>query len=241
MNKSIKTVESQLKKLIDEHKLTDKLSVKKIRLWVYKDNGEPRKMLNLYMMKWMKYFQNIDGAELEKAMGIFQDAWNFFPHSSLKGQSPNQMIKKIYGSEKKKRITSRKMPEVVVGGTRMSWAEYQKMLGEMKKRQRPFKKWINQEVLLNYKIFLKAKYKKRAAERDLEVSRIFFKRVLWVGFLDFERIRSEFVYYEFPEWWQTHVISPTLSEGQVRSSLKKLMEFIRLDYDREIEGFLEFN
>jgi len=151
------------------------------------------------------------------------------------------MMEKIYGSERKNQVTSKKMPEVMVGKTRMSWTEYKKMLGEMEKRQRPFKKWVNQEVLPHYKIFLKAKYKKKTEEKDWDVSNIFFRRVLWVGFLDFEKIRSEFIYYEFPEWWQTHVISPTLSEGQIRSSLRKLMEFIKLDYDREVESFLEFN
>ena len=192
-------------------------------------------------MKWMKYFQNIEEKEFKNVMSIFQDAWNYFPHRSLNGLSPNQMFKKFYGSEIKNQETNNKMPDVIVGGTKMSWTEHQNMLKEMNIKQRPFKKWINQEVLPSYKVFLKTKYKKRTVEKDVDVSRIFFKRVLWVGFLNFKKIRSEFIYYEFPEWWQTHVVSPTLSEGQVRSSLKKLMEFIKLNYDQEVEGFLEFN
>ena len=103
---------------------------------------------------------------------------------------------------------------MIVGGQEMDWDDYWAMIKEMEKAQIPFKNWIEKDLLPKYQIFLSQKYQKYTLNKHLEVADHFFHRVLHVGFITLEEIRKDFIQKEFPRWWQTHVLTDSLSEKE---------------------------
>ena len=130
---------------------------------------------------------------------------------------------------------------MIVGGQEMDWDDYWAMIKEMEKAQIPFKNWIEKDLLPKYQIFLSQKYQKYTLNKHLEVADHFFHRVLHVGFITLEEIRKDFIQKEFPRWWQTHVLTDSLSEKEIISSLKMLFEFIELVYGINQDKFVQKN
>lgn len=236
----IQKIESQLQEIIDRYKLAEKLSVAMIKSWINNDtDGSAMEAVHLFQKKWLKFFKkvkNID--ELNSIMMVFNDAWNYFPHKSLRNKSPDQMVK-LSENQKRADIPPKNdsMPKMIVGGYEMSWDDYWAMIKEMEKQQIPFKKWINEDLLVKYKKFLEQSYKKGTIDKHFMVADIFFERVLHVGFVTFDQIRKNFIQQEFPRWWQTHVLMDSLSEREVLSSLNVLFEFIELVYNKDKRKF----
>jgi len=135
-----------------------------------------------------------------------------------------------------------KMPDVIVANKKMSWKEYEKMIKEMEKTQKPFKDFIEKEVMPSYKKIFEEKsdLSEEIKKRHILVAEKFFERVLWVGFVSYERIRPEFAKHEFPRWWQTHVLLSNLDENQVWSALRRLIDFVRNNYGLEMVGETKF-
>lgn len=235
-----KSVEKKLQDLIDEYKLGGKLSIEKIKGWIFNDDGDSAMdASNRFSKKLLDYFSDFDiGDNFERIFQIIVDAWNAFPHRSLKGRSPQQVVEEeLKKNPKLANKNQKKMPEVIVGGRKMSWKEYETMLDEMHKRQKPFKDFIEKEIIPSYKKFLEDQdFPKELKERQVMVAERFFDRVLWVGFINYETIRLEFAKYEFPKWWQTHVMFSRLDENQVWSALRHLITFIKVSYDLEMKG-----
>lgn len=238
--KTIESTEKNLQKLLDKYKLSEKMTVVTIRDWIWNDEGERGlDAVHRFQKKWMKYFariRNID--ELNSIMQVFTDAWNYFPHKSLKGKSPEQMVEEsLKKNPSLAKKDNQRMPDMIVGGVKMPWDEYWKMIREMERLQIPFKNWIKSDLLPKYKKFLGQKFSERTIAKHYEVADIFFERVLRVGFIEFEQIRKDFIQKEFPRWWQTHVMMNNLSEKEVISSLRNLFEFINLVYSKDIRKF----
>ncbi len=127
-------------------------------------------------------------------------------------------------------------PTMIVGGVAMPWGDFQKMIREMDGRQKPFKAWIKKDLLPAYGKHLEEHLSERVTDRHWDVADLFFERVLHVGFLRYEEIRPEFAFIEFPRWWGTHVIGMPMTTAQVRSSLRKLSEFVRVTYGISMNG-----
>jgi len=238
--KTPKEVEKNLEKLFADYTLTNKLSVKTIKDWIYNDEGDSAmEASHLFQKKWFKYFPNInDLDEINHVLHTFTDAWNYFPHKSLSGKSPYQKVKEAYKEPPQNETPSKKeMPNVVVGGIEMNWKEYEQMLKKMEKVQAPFKKWIKKDLLPEYEHYLRKSYTDKTVAKHFGVANIFFDRVLHVGFVHLDLVRKAFIQKEFPKWWQTHVMMSNLSEKEVLSSLKRLFEFISQTYDIDIKKF----
>ena len=170
--------------------------------------------------------------ELNDVMQIFVDAWNHFPHKALGNKSPQQMIDEYQKSAPPSdRVIRRTMPRIRVGGREMSFKEYQSMLTEMERVQKPFKQWIDNDLLKKYRTFLEQRYKNKTVVKHMDVAQMFFDRVLHVGFVTLDHIRADFIQKEFPRWWQTHVLFHNLPEKEILSSLKQLFTFINLVYE----------
>ncbi|MBU4331805.1 hypothetical protein KKD19_04025 [Patescibacteria group bacterium] len=233
--KKVSEVEKNLQKLLNDYKLSNKLTVAKIKSWIFNDDGEgAMDASNRFQKKWIQYFkdiQNID--ELNKIMQVFVDAWNYFPHKSLNNKSPQEVFEQELAKQpKNKKDKGPANPDFIVGGQKIPWDEYWAMIKEMEKLQVPFKNWIDHEVLPKYKKYLEqTKLKSKKQEEHYEVANIFFERVLHVGFFNLGQIRKDFIQKEFPHWWPTHVLMSNLSEKQVLLSLKKLFQFLELVYD----------
>jgi len=238
--KNKKEVEKELQELIDRYHLNEKLTVEVIKDWVFEEKGETvSESAHRFQKRALDYFKDLkDIDELNEVLGIISDAWNYFPHKSLGGKSPAQLVKeelKIHPERKK----SREMPEVIVGGRKMSWNDHSKMIKKMKELQKPFRRWVDKDALPNYRKYLKKEKSlpKEVVEKHHEVADVFFDRAMWVGFLDFEKIRIEFAKYEFPRWWQTHVMGNDLDENEIWSSLKILFGFLAEKYGMNVERF----
>jgi|SRR3989344_1357477 len=236
-------VEKELRALLEKHELEKKLSVSKIKGWILNersDNNSAMNASNVFQKKCMQYFPHV-GSE-EEYFSILQmmiDAWNYFPHKTLGGKSPWQVTQTMLKNhpEYRKKPGKQKMPDVIVGGHKMKWEEYETMLKEMERVQRPFKNWIENDVLPNYKKYLQSVMQDKTLTERMRTAEIFFDRVLQIGFVNFNHIRPAFIQSEFPRWWQTHVFTSSLSEKETLSSLSKLFNFIGFRYRIDISRF----
>lgn len=235
-------VEQRLERLITKHKGKD-ISVTEIKRRIFETgNDDVMRESNLFNKWWINCFHRIDEAALQELLQAFQDAWNSFPHSSLDGRSPQQVMQEEVKKhpEMRKNMNEKDMPTVTVGGRTRSWEDHWKMIRRMEELQKPFKHWIEERALPGYRKFLQTKYKtKKAIEKHYDVADNFFKRALHVGFLDFEQIRPAFAVWEFPDWWPSHILYSNLNEDQVWSSLSDFLWFIEVDLHRSIPGIRE--
>ncbi len=236
---TIKTTEKNLQNLLDEYKLSGKITVEIVKEWVWNADGESAmEASHKFQKKWMKYFSRVKNIkELNRILQIFVGAWNYFPHKALGGKSPNEKVQEALKKNPELANKNRKLPDFVVGGRKMAWNEYWTMIKEMEKQQTPFKAWADEDLMPKYEKFLGQTVGKNTAKKHKMIARIFFERVLQIGFIEFEMIRKDFIQKEFPHWWQTHVVLSDLSEKEVLSSLKKLFQFIALVYNKDIKKF----
>lgn len=241
-----KDVEERLQKIITQYKLSGVLSVAKVKGWIFNNYGDSAsEASNNFQKKFFNCFKDIkDIADIrtekfDEVLRVSTDAWNVFPHRSLGGKSPQQMVSAEMKKESSpEKLSDSRMPKVIVGGREMSYDDYTAMLKEIGIRQKPFKRQVEKEILPYYKEFLsqEEKLSKKEAEEHLRVVEIFFERVFWVGFLSFETIRPEFVTYEFPRWWQNHVLFDDRDENEILSSLKMFLRFMKTKFGRELNG-----
>jgi len=233
-----KSVEEKLQKLINQHKLEDVLNVEKIKEWIFNDYGNSAMDAgNRFQKKFFHYFKDVK--DIDKILKIATDAWNVFPHKSLNGKSPKEMVLEALEKDPSlRKQKSDKKPDFIVGGKKISWDKYWAMIKKMEQMQKPFKQQIEKEILLLYKNFLiqEKNLSKEIAEEHIMVADIFFERVLHLGFLRFEMIRPEFAKYEFPRWWQTHVLFDKRDENEIWLSLKILISFLKEKFSLEMKG-----
>lgn len=237
--KTIKSVEKNLQNLLDEYKLSGKITVEIVKEWIWNADGESAMdATRKFQKKWMKYFSHVnDIKELNRILQVFVGAWNYFPHKALGGKSPNEKVQEALKKNPELANKNRKLPDFVVGGRKISWNKYWTMIREMEKQQAPFKTWVDEDLMPKYEKFLGQTVGKNTAKKHKMIARIFFERVLSIGFAEFEMIRRDFIKKEFPCWWQTHVMLSDLSEKEVLSSLKKLFQFIAFVYNKDIKKF----
>lgn len=235
--KDKKIIEQELQNLINKYGLNKKLTVNKIKKLVWQAKGaSAMEAVNKYQKKCLSYFSDLEKIDdINEILKLFMDAWNYFPHQSLKGKSPNE----IFANEVKRQPapTGRSMPKVIVGGQEMEWEQYEAMLKEMEKQQKPFRKWVETEAMPKYQKYLETTLAKKTREKHFEVADIFFERALHVGFVNFNEIRRVFIQKEFPRWWQTHVLMNSLKEKEIVSSLQKLFEFVEFTFNKDIKKF----
>ncbi len=235
-----KSIEKELNNLIAKYKIGDKVNLEKIKDLIYNEEGGASEANNRFMKKFLGYFGEPKSEEdFDKMIELATGCWNFFAHKSLNGLSPNEMVKKEMKNSKltKQEEKQNSMPEVIVGKKRMSWEKYQQMLREMEKAQEPFKKFIDKDILPNYRKFFENKtdLSQKTKEKYIDVAERFFDRVLWVGFVNYEDIRLDFAQKDFPRWWQTHILYSNLDENQVWSALRRLIDFVKIRYDLELK------
>lgn len=238
MNK-VKEVEEKLKYIIQAHKLEDRITVDMVKSWIWHDDKDSaRDAINAYQKKYLIFFARVRSIDkLNEVMQAFTDAWNCFPHKSLGGISPEQVVERELKKHPEFKKDHEHKPKIIVGGHEMNWDDYWKMLKEMERRQIPFKDWAEKDLLQKYEKYLKDSFGKKTVDKHMQVADIFFQRAMRIGFVEFDQIRPDFIQKEFPKWWQTHVLMSGLSEKEVLSSLRKLFEFIEVIYNRDIKKF----
>ena len=242
MNKIVKkSPQEALKNLIEliDKKKPKGLTVAMVKKMVEEESDDPKMSINSYTMKTMKGFQNEKSVdELNKIMGIFMDFWNYWPHKSLGNKSPSDLVTEEM--EKQKGCpTKMEDIKVRVGGAEMSLVNYELMLKRMEESQKPFKNWLEEKFKPDYFAYLENKYSKKVYETRRDVCDLFFDRCLYLGFTDLERIRPEYAIFEFPYWWQTHVMWDNLSEARISGYVEDMFVFIYDKYGREVRGLFE--
>ena len=96
MEKNTESVENKLQELIDRNNLGKILTIDTVKDLVWHEEGD--KAFNEFTERVLGYFNNIrDVDELNGILQVFNDAWNYFPHKCLNGQSPAQVV----GEDKK--------------------------------------------------------------------------------------------------------------------------------------------
>lgn len=235
-------VEQRLAELIAKHKAKH-ISVPEIKRKIFEsDSDDSMTALNRFLKWWSGCFRGVENDDFEKLLQTFQDAWNSFPHSSLAGKSPQQVLQEEMKKHPEVMETNARnpMPDVTVGGVTMPWDDYQNMIKQMEKQQKPFKRWIEKTALLAYKKYLETRHKtQKTVEKHYDVADYFFHRALHVGFLDYEKIRPAFAVWEFPAWWPDHILDSNLTEDQVWSSLCDFLWFAEIILHRSIPEIWE--
>ncbi len=92
-------IEKELQQLIIKHNLSGKLSINKVKTWIYEhDEEDPNKSLEDFVLKFQSYFKSIKNqTEIKRINRVFIDAWNTFPHKVLGDLSPNQRLALLGG------------------------------------------------------------------------------------------------------------------------------------------------
>lgn len=236
MKKNPQTVGKALNALFKKYGIADKVTVKDVKNWVFNATGPVMEASNKFNKKCLNLFPPTDDIdEMNYIMQKFVDAWNFFPHKALQEKSPEEMYRTTYGEKAKNRSSNRNnkkpMPKVRVGDREMEWDEFQTMIKEMEKAQKPFKKWIEKDALPKYEKYLTQIIKtKKDCEEHYGIADLFFQRALHLGFVNLKSIRPAFIHEEFPKWWPTHVIYSDLKPTEVKKSLELLYKFMNLVY-----------
>jgi len=228
-----------LDELISKYGLQGQLSSKMVIDWVWTAQGDSAmEASNAYNKKCFRFFRQVKELdEMNRILQIFVEVWNFFPHQALGGKSPNQRVKEVYDKDMETKRPRKKddepMPNVICGGREFTWDEYAAMMRECERAQKPFRAWIEKEVLPEYAKYLRELYKsEKVVEKHERVAGIFFERALHLGFVIFEQLHAKFTWNDFPVWWQTHVLDDDQTEDQVRNSLVILSAFLDEEYGR---------
>lgn len=252
-----KNIEKDLEAFIKKYNLDKELSVRKVKEWVYNADKDTMIGSNIYQSSWMKVVNRSkkflagtkDNEDLlmeryNEAMTVFTQAWNNFPHKALGNKSPTDLVeensKKMPKPDPQEDFAG---PQVFFGDQTMEWEEYLAMLELMEKMQKPFKKWIDKKALPAYEKYLQKSFaSEQTIKKHSHIASIFTDRVLHVGFIEYEEIRPDFIIFEFPDWWQTHVIIPgllDLKEITILNSLCIFINFIEEKFNYVIPGFWE--
>lgn len=89
--KTQKEFEKELEEFIEKYSASD-ISVEMIKNWVNNESGAPLEASHAFQEKFFKAFSDTE-VDFNDVVQIATEAWNIFPHKSLGGKSPYQMIK----------------------------------------------------------------------------------------------------------------------------------------------------
>ncbi len=220
-------IRKELNGVLAEFKLSTQLSVDDIIDLVYHAGERWRDKAHLQFQKEIskKLSRVRDQEHVFTILELSFQCWNYFPHKDL-GKTPFELTQEF--APKKSATKPKTDPKVIVGGREMTLAEYQTMLAEMEKVQIPFKAWLFEKILPAYKEYLESRYKQKTIKKHYLVASILFERILTIGFISPEHVRPDFLYEEFPAWWQTHVMFGDYNETTIENSVMELMYFIEV-------------
>lgn len=88
--KTQKEFEKELDEFIKKYSASD-ISVEEIKDWVNNEIGAPLEASHTFQERFFKAFADTE-VDFNDVVQIATEAWNIFPHKSLDGKSPNQMI-----------------------------------------------------------------------------------------------------------------------------------------------------
>jgi len=153
--------------------------------------------------------------------------WNHFPHKDMANKTPFELIQE---TNRQTPLSLPSEPKVIVGNHEMTMNNYQAMLEEMEKAQEPFRHWLQDKVIPAYAKFLQSTYKPTTIKKHASVADILCSRMLMLGFVSPEHVRPDFLFTEFPVWWQTHVMFGNYTETAVENSVIEFLNFIEGTY-----------
>lgn len=90
--KDAHSVERALDEFIYRCGISDTLTVAMVKNWIWRENDpNPLRAVHDYQQKAVSYFESVEDVDLNELLAVFSDAWNYFPHKSLDGKSPEEM------------------------------------------------------------------------------------------------------------------------------------------------------
>ncbi len=211
--KTKKTVENNLRALIEEYDLSDQLSVDKVKEWVYESGDvstiEASRKYNEKVLSYFPDIPNID--EINRVLMVFVDAWNYFPHKSLQARAPNEMVDELKKMEEKK--------------TEEHFKYAEENLDE-------YLDWAGKNVLPNYEKHLKqGNLSEEEIEGAMGVASAFIEQCGRMGFFDFAAIHPGF-FSDFPDMVEIQDTEKNVKirKKDVETYLKDFLNFLRVFY-----------
>ncbi len=238
------TIAKCLEKLFAKHGVSDALTVDMVKKHIYNSRAGAMEASHKYHKKFLGYFKEAMKSDhlANEILQVFTDAWNYFPHKTLGGKSPNEVYREMgkdahAGGNRTEKPENK--PDIIVGGRTMKWDDYWEMIKQMEKDQEPFKKWIDEEALPQYRKYLEQLKGLKLVDTNFGVAEIFFERALTLGFVALEQIHPMYVQQDYPKWFQTHVLFMNVPSARIRKSLALLFDFLEFVYeiDKKKYGF----
>jgi len=161
--------------------------------------------------------------EMFKVLQLVFECWNFFPHQDMKNRCPYELAQEYATSNPS---TEKVEPQIKVGNQTFTLTEFEARNKHIEKEQVPFREWLIMVILPAYKIFLTDNYKPKTADKHYIIAEILCDRLLYVGFTSPLHLRAEFLYDEFPVWWQTHVAFGNYKETTIENSVMDFVNFV---------------
>lgn len=181
-----KEVKQNFNKLIQKYKLEKKLNIDELEKEIYNATIDDNQKI---LIKILSVFskKNLEFHEQDELIKSFSDLWNYLPHKELGNISPHEKFKEEYGqspdsfdNQEKKDVEDINFN---VDGVDMTKEDYFTMLKTMEKKQKPFRKKMDKEILPAYLKFLEGNYKERTAEKHHSIASLFIDRAIFIGFL----------------------------------------------------------
>ncbi len=211
--KAKKIVEESLLALIKEYDLSDQLSVDKVKEWVYK-SGDVSTIdaSRKYNKKVLSYFVDVsDIDEMNRILMVFVDAWNYFPHKSLQGRAPNEMVDELMKIEEE---------------------SFKKHFQYAEENLDDYIEWTIEKVLPNYEKYLeRASLSKEKVEESMGVASVFLEHCGRMGFFDFNKIHPSF-FSDFPDVVEVRDVEKNIKmpKKNVKIYLKNFLDFLSIFY-----------
>lgn len=214
-----KKVEEELRVLITDLKIEDKISVKWIKDFTYNFDLPTNQVSKKYFGKLMSLLpRNIKEEDMAKAMKIFSDAWNCFPQKIIDGKSPQDMhfdeIEKLNNKNPKILTEEEKMIQ-----NHFEYAE--KHLDE-------YLRWTSEEIIPKYESYLKNNNLDKIDYR-MGVVKAFLETCGRYGFFEIANLHPMFI-NEFPDIFSESFIGPKISKEKISIYLGDFLNFISIYY-----------
>ena len=166
----------------------------------------------------------INEKDFEKAMMLFNDAWNAFPQKILKGASPqDKFFEGVKDGELEENVDESKL------------TEQEKMFKQhfeyAEKNLDGYMKWAFDEVMPKYDKYVKnLKLDKRTTLDSVGVAGVFLEICGQMGMFEFDKLHPGFI-EDFPKLFEKSVVGPKISREQIKSHITSFISFLEIFYN----------
>ena len=217
-------VEKELEELIHRLKIDDQISVQWVKDFTYNFDLPTNQISKKYFGKLMDLIpRDVSEKDFEKAMQVFNDAWNCFPQKIMNGKSPQDKLDEADGVG---RDWMKDMPKAVTEQEKMTEEHFKYATEHLDE----YMNWAFEEVLPKYDKYLKNNHVTKHNDR-VGVAGIFLEICGQLGFFEINDLLPVFI-DDFPNMFLSSVQGPKISKDNIALYLKDFLNFVSVYYPK---------